>query len=113
VLEVERELARVRLDIERLDAEKTNMGRRVIYATITIDIAEERKAGLVGPLSLATRIRVAAADGLESALDSVALTLLFLLRAGPTLVLWGAVAGIVWISRRRIMRPSVRKHLTQ
>ena len=73
MLEVERELARVRLDIERLDAEKTNVGRRVSYATIGVTITEERKAGLdAGPLSLATRIRIAAADGLESALESVA-----------------------------------------
>ena len=69
VLEVEREITRVRLDIERLDAEKTNMGRRVSYATIAITVAEERKEGLAGPLSFATRLRVAAADGLESALE--------------------------------------------
>jgi uncharacterized protein DUF4349/putative zinc finger protein len=107
VLEVERELARVRLDIERLDAEKTNMGRRVTYATIDISVAEERKAGLdAGPLSLATRIRIAAADGLESALESVALTVLLLLRAGPTLLLWGTALGIAFVFGRRIMRPS-------
>ena len=104
VLEVERELTRVRLDIERLDAEKTNMGRRVSYATIDVTIAEERKAGLVGPLSLATRIRIAAADGLESALESVTATLLFVLRAGPTLVLWVSVAAgfcAGWFCERR------------
>ena len=43
VLEVERELTRVRLDIERLVAEKTNIGRRVSYATIDLTISEERK----------------------------------------------------------------------
>jgi predicted anti-sigma-YlaC factor YlaD len=102
VLEVERELTRVRLDIERLDAEKTNVGRRVSYATIGLTVIEERKAGLdAGPLSLATRVRIAAADGLESALESIALALLFLLRAGPTLLLWGAAAGFVWVFGRR------------
>ena len=107
VLEVEREITRVRLDIERLDAEKTNLVRRVSYATIAISIAEERKEGLVGPLSLATRIRVAAADGLESALDTVTALLLFVLRAGPTIVLFGFAAGIAWWFGRRILRPSV------
>jgi hypothetical protein len=102
VLEVERELTRVRLDIERLDAEKTNVGRRVSYATIGLTIMEERKAGLDGPLSIATRIRVAAADGLEAALESVALTVLFLLRAGPTLMLWGVAIVSVWLGVRRI-----------
>jgi anti-sigma factor RsiW len=109
VLEVERELARVRLDIERLDAEKTNVGRRVSYATISVTIAEERKAGLdAGPLSLATRIRIAAADGLESALESVALTVLFLLRAGPSLVLWGAAGASIWLVLRRRTRFGIR-----
>jgi hypothetical protein len=106
VLEVEREITRVRLDIERLDAEKTNMGRRVTYATISLSIAEERKAGLVGPLSLATRIRIAAADGLESALDSATATVLFVLRAGPSLLLWGLTAGLVWMFGRRFLKPS-------
>ena len=104
VLEVERELTRVRLDIERLDAEKTNVGRRVSYATIGVTISEERKAGLVGPLSLATRIRIAAADGLESALESVTATVLFILRAGPSLMLWSAAAGFVWLVVRRRVR---------
>jgi Domain of unknown function (DUF4349)/Putative zinc-finger len=105
VLEVERELARVRLDIERLDAEKTNVGRRVSYATIGVTIVEERKAGLDGgPLPLATRIRIAAADGLESALESAALAMLFLLRAGPTLVLWGAAGAGIWLVLRGRVR---------
>jgi hypothetical protein len=79
----------------------------VTYATITLNIAEERKAGLdAGPLSLATRIRIAAADGLESALESVAWTVLFLLRAGPTVVLWAMAAGIAWSLGRRIRRSS-------
>ena len=103
VLEVERELTRVRLDIERLDAEKTNVGRRVSYATIDITISEERKAGLeAGPLPLTTRIRVAAADGLAAALESVALMLLFLLRAGPTLLLWGVAVAAGWLLVRRL-----------
>jgi hypothetical protein len=109
VLEVERELARVRLDIERLDAEKANVGRRVSYATIGVTITEERKAGLdPGPLSLATRIRIAAADGLESALETVALTVLFLLRAGPSLVLWGAAGVSIWLVLRRRTRFGIR-----
>jgi hypothetical protein len=108
VLEVEREITRVRLDIERLDAEKTNMGRRVSYATIDVSIAEERKEGLVGPLSLATRIRIAAADGLESALEGVTETILFVLRAGPSLLLWGIAAAFVWLVVRRRVRFAMR-----
>ena len=109
VLDVERELARVRLDIERLDAEAANIGRRVSYATLTIEIVEERKAGFdPGPLSLASRFRIAAADGLESALESVAWTLLFLLRAGPFLLLWTVVVGSAWLGLRRALGSRMR-----
>jgi anti-sigma factor RsiW len=102
VLDVERELARVRLDIERMDAERTNVGRRVAYAAITIEINEERKAGLEsGPLALSTRLRVAAADGLESALESVVGGVLLILRAGPAAILWLSAAALLWFTLRR------------
>ena len=104
VLEVERELTRVRLDIERLDAEKTNIGRRVSYATIDLTISEERKVSLDGPLSFATRLRIAAADGLESVLESVAATVLFALRTGPTLLVWGGIAALIWLALRHRIR---------
>jgi uncharacterized protein DUF4349 len=109
VLDVERELARVRLDIERLDAETTTIGRRVSYATLHIEIVEERKAGFdPGPLSLASRFRIAAADGLETALESVAWTLVFLLSAGPFLVLWSVVLGTAWLMLRRALGSRMR-----
>jgi hypothetical protein len=104
VLEVERELTRVRLDIERLDAEKANLGRRVSYATIDLAISEERKISLDGPLSLSTRIRVAAADGQEAAFESVALAMLFLLRIGPALLLWLLSVALLWVASLRVRR---------
>jgi hypothetical protein len=89
ILEVERELARVRLEIERMDAERTNLGRRVTYATLTLEVLEERKAVLpAGQLSLASRFRVAAADGLDLAMESIFQAILFVMRAGPAMVLW-------------------------
>lgn len=103
VLEVERELTRVRLDIERLMAEKTNLDRRVSYTTIDVTITEERKASLDGPLSLMTRIRVAAADGVESAFETITWVVLFILRAGPTLILWALALGSAWwFARKRL-----------
>jgi hypothetical protein len=109
VLDVERELARVRVDIERLDAEATNIGRRVSYATVTIEIAEERKAGLnTGPLSFASRFRIAAADGVASAMESIAWAVLSLVAAGPFLVLWAVILGSAWIGLRRAFGWKVR-----
>lgn len=102
VLEVERELTRVRVEIERLDAEKTNVTRRVSYGTVSITITEERKESIDGPLPLTTKLKVAALDGIESALDTVAGGALFALRTGPSLVIWCGVAAIAWLAFRRI-----------
>jgi hypothetical protein len=62
VLEIEQEVTRVRLDIERLIAEKTNVTRRASYATIDVVITEERKESIDGPLSFTTRMRRAIRD---------------------------------------------------
>jgi hypothetical protein len=104
VLEVEQELTRVRLDIERLDAEKTNMSRRVAYATVDLTISEEHKTATVGPLPLWTQLRVAAVDGLENVVDTLLGLALFALRAGPSLALWGGAAVMIWLTVRRARR---------
>jgi len=103
VLEVEREIARVRLDIERMDAEKANMNRRVSYATITLTVSEERKASIeAGPLSLGTRLRIAAADGIETGFETVFGAVLFVLRSGPVLLLCAAAGAAAWLILRRM-----------
>jgi hypothetical protein len=106
VIELEREISRVRLQIEQMDAQRLNTSRRVSYATITLEIDEVRKAGLEsGPLSLTTRLRVAAADGLEAALENMVGAVLFILRAGPALMLWIGAGLLVWmLVRRRLFR---------
>jgi hypothetical protein len=105
VLQVEREISRVRLEIEQMDAQHVNMGRRVSYATITLEIDEIRRAGLESsPLSLGTRLRVAAADGLESALEGIVGAVLLVLRAGPAALLWLGAGIFAWTLGRRIFR---------
>jgi len=101
VLDVERELARVRLEIEQMDAQRANIGRRVTYAAVTLEISEERKAGLDGPLTLATRVRIAAADGIQRAFDTIVEAMLVVLRAGPTLLLWVVAGLLAWAALRR------------
>jgi len=105
VLEVEQEVARVRLEIEQLDAQKTNMSRRVAYAAIDLTIGEARKAGLdSGPLPLLTQLRVAAADGLQNVVDLVVGLMLFVLRAGPILAVCLSAAGLAWLAVKRARR---------
>jgi hypothetical protein len=103
VLEVEHEVARVRLEIEQLDAQKTNMSRRVAYATIDLTIGEARRAGLEpGPLPLLTQLRVAAADGLQNVVDMLVGLMLFVLRAGPALAVWFSAVGLAWAAVKRV-----------
>ena len=102
VLEVEREIARVRSEIESLDAQRVKLDDRVAYATVSLRVTEERRATLdSGPFPLSGRLRNALVDGLRDALDSVIQASLWTLRAGPVLILWGAV---VWLVARVFMR---------
>ena len=103
VLEVEREIARVRGEIERMDAERQNLARRVAYATVTLEILEERRADLdLGPLPVSRQFRNAIVDGFRGAFESALGLAVFGARVGPALLLWGLVlAWPVWLVRRR------------
>jgi len=103
VLEVEREMARVRTEIEQMDAERKQFDRRIEYATLTLEVVEERAAAVdLGPVPVPERLRHAIADGVESAAMSMLEAALFALRAGPALVLWTIVLGLpTWLLVRR------------
>ena len=104
VLEVEREMARVRTELERLEAQRKNAGHRVAYATLNIEVLEERRAGVsLGPVPVTARLRDAISDGFESALSSLLELTLFLLRIGPALLLWTILAcAAAWPIVRRL-----------
>jgi hypothetical protein len=92
----------VREEIERLEAERTNLERRVTYATITLDVTTARQATLdTGPVPLSTRVRNAAVDGMRTAFESASAAVLWTLRTGPPLLLWLA---ILWWPVRRLAR---------
>lgn len=92
VLEAEREIARVREEIERLDAQRTNLDRRVTYATVTLEVTEEPKAAMdMGPLPVRARLRNAFVDGIRVAVESFLGLSLTLLSVAPTLVVWIAL----------------------
>lgn len=107
VLEVEREIARVRTEIEQLDAQRTQLDRRIDYATLSLEIVEERAAAVnLGPVPIPTRLGHAIADGIESAAMGVLETTLFALRHGPAVVLWTIVLGLpAWWMFRRNAQP--------
>ena len=109
VLEVEQEIARVRREIEQMEAEQKSLEHRVDFATIDLNLGEEYKAQLSSPSpSIATRFHNAVVAGCRSALESLIGVTLFLAEYGPSALVWLAlVAPLVWFLRRRWTRASL------
>lgn len=90
VLEVEKEIGETRESIETMEAERKNLGNRVDYATLTLSLTEEYKAELqVVPVSTWTRISNAAVEGYHNLVEGLIEVLLFIVSAGPSLLVWG------------------------
>jgi hypothetical protein len=89
VLEVERELADTREEIERMGAQKRNMENQVSYAAIDLKLREEYKPALnLAPPATGTRLRNALVDGYKLAVESALGLVLFLFQEGPPLLFW-------------------------
>jgi hypothetical protein len=92
VVAVEEKLSQVREEIERMEAERKTLTRRVDFATLNLSLSEEHRAQLqVVPRSVGTQFRNAAVQGYRSVVDSIVEVLLFLMSWGPSLLLWGAI----------------------
>jgi uncharacterized protein DUF4349/putative zinc finger protein len=103
VLAVEQEIARVRGEIEQMEAEQKALEHRVDFASIELSLAEEYKAqiGLPSP-SIATRLHNAMVAGYRSAVESVVGIILFVAEFGPSAMIWIAfLAPLAWFVRRR------------
>ena len=101
VLEVEREVTRVRGEIERLDAQRQNLATRVAFAIVQLTVSDAPKASLeLGTLPTSTRLRNALVDGSRQALESALAATAIALRVGPVLLLWLIIlawpARILW-----------------
>ncbi len=98
VLQVEREIARVREEIERMDAERKNLENQVRYATLKVTLSEEYRAQLeVTPPTTGTRLRNATVEGYGSAVESAVGLVLFLLSYGPSILFWSLI--LFWPAR--------------
>jgi hypothetical protein len=92
VLAVEQEIARVRGEIEQMEAEQKTLEHRVDFATVELNLTEEYKAQLDGSSpSVSTRMHNALVNGFEHAAESLLGLLLLVMEAGPVLLLWGAI----------------------
>ncbi|MEE8201850.1 MAG: DUF4349 domain-containing protein, partial [Candidatus Acidoferrales bacterium] len=106
ILEVEREIARTRQGIERMDAQRQNLRRRVELATIHITLVEEFQAQLQpAPVGTRTRLRNAFVEGYESFIGMLLGFVFFLARYGLTLLFW---LGLLWLGWRAMRRPVLR-----
>jgi hypothetical protein len=110
ILEVEKESARVRGEIEQMEAEQHALEHRVDFATIDLKLAEEYQALLNTPApSVAMQLRNAAVNGFRNAFENLLGIALFFAESGPTLLLWLILLGFpAWILWRRYRRSLAR-----
>ncbi len=101
VVAVEEKLSGVREEIERMEAEKKALTKRVDFGTLTLSLTEEHEAQMrMVPPSVGTKFHNAAVEGYRSVVDGVINVLLFFMSWGPSLLVWAAIlffpARYVW-----------------
>jgi hypothetical protein len=102
VLAVEKEIGRVREEIERMEAERKSLMNRVDYATLNLSVVEDYKAQLrMAPDSTLTRFRNSAIKGYKSMIDGIISLALVLLSYGPSILLW---CGLLFFPLRFLWR---------
>ena len=89
VLAAEREIARVREEIERFDAQRQALGRRVTYATLNLEMGRTASLAQPRPRPLPGRFREALVTGVTGATDTALGLMLLVIRILPSLLLWG------------------------
>jgi hypothetical protein len=107
VLQVEQEIARVRGEIESMEAELKALEHRVDFTTVDLELVEEYSARLSSPsASVSNRIHNAFVAGLSNAADTLLGIVLFFEEYGPVLLIWLAILGVpvflVWRRYRRM-----------
>jgi anti-sigma factor RsiW len=111
VLEAEREVSRVREEIERLDAQHQTLERRVAHATLNLEVREELKVTVdLGHRPVSTQFADAFQTGVKHGLEGVVTVGLLLLTIAPVLLIWGALFSLplwlLWKWNRRKWPPS-------
>jgi hypothetical protein len=106
VLEVEQEIARVRGEIEQMEAEQKGLEHRVAFASVDLTLAEEYKAQIGSPSpAIATRIHNAMVKGYRDAAETLIGIVIFFAEYGPSLLIWFAVlVPVGWFLLRRWLR---------
>ncbi len=109
ILDAEQEIARVRGEIEQMEADQRALQTRVDFATVQLSVQEEYQASLQGrPPSTTTRLRNAAIQGYKTVVESVIGFGVWALQSLPALLLWGLILFLLarWM-RKRFRRTAV------
>jgi anti-sigma factor RsiW len=103
VLDVERELATVRGNIESMDAQRTVLLHRVDYATVTVQLNEQHEEHLNSDSTGAgARIGNALVAGIRYLLEGGLGGIEFLLTFGPSIVFWSLLVLVpAWLLSRK------------
>jgi len=95
---LERQVAMLRGEIERIEAERSAFGSRVSFANVFFSLREERTSPAE---TIGAKLRNAGLSGLNDALESISVILLFLASRGPLLALW---AVLIYVPARYFWR---------
>jgi len=106
ILQVEREIARTREEIERMEAQRKNLVARVELATVSVTLVEEFQAELApAPVGTTTRLRNAFVEGYDNLVGLLLGFVFFFARNGLVLAFWFL---LLWAGWRLVRRPVLR-----
>lgn len=114
VLDVERELASTREEIESMESEQRSMEQLVNYASIELKLREEYKPALnLAPPAASIRMRNAFVDGYHALVENALGLVLFLFHEGPSFLFWMLLAffPIRWSWRKLRLAMAERQSL--
>jgi hypothetical protein len=102
IVNAEREVSRVREEIERMVAQENDITNRVQFAAIQVELSEEYRAQIEPSIpSPGTRLQNAMIEGYRGAVAAALGIVLFALRYGPVFLLWLAlIVPLVFLLRR-------------
>ena len=95
---LERQVALLRSEIERIQTERSAFGGRASFANVFFSLREERTSPAE---TMGAKLRNAGLSGLNDALESISTILLLLASRGPLLALW---AVLIYIPARYFWR---------
>jgi len=118
VLEIEKELSRVRGEIESMSARLTRLKDQVTYATINITLREETvPTGTVSPHAfhnLGNRISEAFVGSINFILNAVSGLIVLLTALIPALVILLIIGAIIWlVVRRQVKKRSLNSEQSE